>query len=68
MDNIDTNEEICCMFSPDLDEDYCRMTNRVTQKRFSRVYLAWIQHCISQRDTDDVVGCLYRMISQSVKS
>ena len=37
------------VFSIELDEDYDRISHKVTQRQFSRVYLSWIQHCASKR-------------------
>ena len=47
--NIDTNEDMASVFSIELDEDYDRISHKVTQRQFSRVYLSWIQHCASKR-------------------
>lgn len=54
--NIDTNEDMGSVFSADLDEDYDRMTQKVTQRHFSRVYLSWIKYC-AFRLNDKVLAC-----------
>lgn len=54
--NIDTNEDMGGIFSADLDEDYDRMNQKVTQKHFSRIYLPWIKYCAS-RLNDKVTSC-----------
>lgn len=52
--NINTDGDMGSVFTAELDEDYDRMAQKVTKKRFTRIYLPWIKYCVSRLEDNRV--------------